>query len=51
MLPEDIIKRPLVLTEKGNALREALKRDKRVQSFHDAVPYEGGHGVTVVHLK
>lgn len=34
-----------------NALREALKRDKRVQSFHDAVPYEGGHGVTVVHLK
>lgn len=23
MLPEDIIKRPLVLTEKGNALREA----------------------------
>jgi len=23
MIPEDIIKRPLVLTEKGNALREA----------------------------
>ena len=23
MLPEDIVKRPLVLTEKGNALREA----------------------------
>jgi DNA mismatch repair protein MutS2 len=34
-----------------NALREALRRDKRVESFSDAVPYEGGHGVTVVHLK
>jgi DNA mismatch repair protein MutS2 len=34
-----------------NALREALRRDKRVASFNDAVPYEGGHGVTVVHLK
>ncbi|MDX2005398.1 MAG: Smr/MutS family protein [Meiothermus sp.] len=33
------------------ALRDALKRDKRVDSFHDAVPYEGGHGVTVVHLR
>lgn len=34
-----------------NALREALKHDKRVENFHDAVPYEGGHGVTVVHLR
>jgi len=34
-----------------NALREALKRDKRVENFHDAVPYEGGHGVTVVHVR
>lgn len=34
-----------------NALRDSLKRDQRVENFHDAVPYEGGHGVTVVHLK
>lgn len=34
-----------------NAIREALRRDKRVETFHDAVPYEGGHGVTVVHLR
>lgn len=34
-----------------NALRNSLKRDQRVENFHDAVPYEGGHGVTVVHLK
>lgn len=34
-----------------NAIREALRRDKRVENFHDAVPYEGGHGVTVVHLR
>jgi len=34
-----------------NALRESLKRDRRVENFHDAVPYEGGHGVTVVHLR
>lgn len=33
------------------AIRQALKRDKRVERFHDAMPYEGGHGVTVVHLK
>jgi large subunit ribosomal protein L23 len=26
MIPEDIIKRPLVLTEKGNALREAYNQ-------------------------
>ncbi|WP_337867254.1 endonuclease MutS2 [Meiothermus sp.] len=34
-----------------NALRDSLKRDRRVENFHDAVPHEGGHGVTVVHLK
>jgi DNA mismatch repair protein MutS2 len=34
-----------------NALRESLKRDRRVDHFHDALPYEGGHGVTVVHLR
>ncbi|MBO1437949.1 endonuclease MutS2 [Meiothermus sp. CFH 77666] len=34
-----------------NALRDSLKRDRRVDSFHDALPYEGGHGVTVVHLR
>jgi DNA mismatch repair protein MutS2 len=34
-----------------NALRDLLRRDRRVDSFHDAMPYEGGHGVTVVHLR
>ncbi|GAA6736504.1 endonuclease MutS2 [Thermus oshimai] len=34
-----------------NAIREALRRDKRVESFADAPPNEGGHGVTVVVLK
>jgi len=33
------------------AVRQALKRDRRVERFHDAMPFEGGHGVTVVHLK
>ncbi len=33
------------------AVRQALKRDKRVERFHDAMPFEGGHGVTVVHLR
>ncbi len=28
-----------------------LRRDKRVERFHDAMPYEGGHGVTVVYLR
>jgi len=32
------------------AIREALKRNKRVRTFHDAPPHEGGHGVTVVEL-
>ncbi len=33
------------------AIREALRRDKRVETFADAPPHEGGHGVTVVALK
>lgn len=32
-------------------IRDYLKTDKRVASFHDAEPFEGGHGVTVVNLK
>ncbi|MFN4232019.1 endonuclease MutS2 [Thermus sp.] len=33
------------------AIREALRRDKRVETFADAPPHEGGHGVTVVVLR
>ncbi|WP_243094521.1 endonuclease MutS2 [Thermus thalpophilus] len=33
------------------AIREALRRDKRVESFADAPPHEGGHGVTVAVLR
>ena len=32
------------------AIRRELARDKRVSSFHDAMPYQGGHGVTEVEL-
>lgn len=32
-------------------IRDYLKTDKKVESFHDAEPYHGGHGVTIVHLK
>ncbi len=32
-------------------IRQQLKGDKRVQSFHDAAANEGGHGVTVANLK
>ncbi len=28
-----------------------LRHDRRVERFHDALPNEGGHGVTVVHLR
>jgi DNA mismatch repair protein MutS2 len=31
-------------------IRRELARDKRVSSFHDAMPYQGGHGVTEVEL-
>jgi DNA mismatch repair protein MutS2 len=32
-------------------VRDYLKSDKRVESFHDAQPFEGGHGVTVAHVR
>ncbi|WP_425148078.1 endonuclease MutS2 [Deinococcus sp.] len=32
-------------------LRDYLKSDKRVESFHDAEPNQGGHGVTIVNIK
>ncbi len=34
-----------------DAVRRYLKDDRRVESFADAVPYEGGHGVTVAKLR
>jgi DNA mismatch repair protein MutS2 len=34
-----------------DAVREYLKRERRVERFEDAVPYEGGHGVTVAYLR
>ena len=33
------------------AVRKYLRLEKRVKSFEDAVPYEGGHGVTVAYLR
>ena len=34
-----------------DAVRDYLKRERRVERFEDAVPYEGGHGVTVAYLR
>ena len=34
-----------------DAVRTFLKDEKRVERFEDAVPYEGGHGVTVAYLR
>jgi DNA mismatch repair protein MutS2 len=34
-----------------DAVRGFLKDEKRVERFEDAVPYEGGHGVTVAYLR
>jgi DNA mismatch repair protein MutS2 len=34
-----------------DAVRAYLRDDKRVERFEDAVPYEGGHGVTVAYLR
>ncbi|HLU83316.1 MAG TPA: Smr/MutS family protein, partial [Trueperaceae bacterium] len=34
-----------------DAVRSYLKSDRNVLSYEDAVPYEGGHGVTVAHLR
>lgn len=34
-----------------DAVRDYLKKEQRVERFEDAVPYEGGHGVTVAYLR
>lgn len=34
-----------------DAVRNYLKTDRAVERFEDAVPYEGGHGVTVAYLR
>ena len=34
-----------------DAVRSYLKNDNKVERFEDAVPYEGGYGVTVAYLK
>lgn len=34
-----------------DAVRSYLRDEKRVERFEDAVPYEGGHGVTVAYLR
>jgi DNA mismatch repair protein MutS2 len=50
------IERIRILHGKGtgvlrDAVRTYLKKDRRVERFEDAVPYEGGHGVTVAYLR
>jgi dsDNA-specific endonuclease/ATPase MutS2 len=32
-------------------VRQYLKGERLVERFEDAVPYEGGHGVTVAYLR
>ena len=34
-----------------DAVRQYLKQERLVERFEDAVPYEGGHGVTVAYLR
>ena len=34
-----------------DAVRSYLKDEKKVERYEDAVPYEGGHGVTVAYLR
>ncbi len=34
-----------------DAVRNFLKNERRVERYEDAVPYEGGHGVTVAYLR
>lgn len=34
-----------------DAVRQYLREEKLVRTFEDAVPYEGGHGVTVAYLR
>jgi DNA mismatch repair protein MutS2 len=53
---EDALASVRILHGKGTgALRDAVRRylrdEKRVERFEDAVPYEGGHGVTVAYLR
>jgi DNA mismatch repair protein MutS2 len=50
------VERVRILHGKGtgalrDAVRSFLKGEKRVERFEDAVPYEGGHGVTVAYLR
>ena len=39
------------VTVRADDTDDFLKADKRVDSFHDAEPNQGGHGVTIVNLK
>nr|WP_221276959.1 endonuclease MutS2 [Deinobacterium chartae] len=32
-------------------IRDYLKNERLVESFHDAEPYAGGHGVTIIHVR
>ncbi|WP_189002106.1 endonuclease MutS2 [Deinococcus roseus] len=32
-------------------IRDFLKNEKTVESYHDAEPYNGGHGVTIVNIR
>jgi DNA mismatch repair protein MutS2 len=34
-----------------DAVRSYLRNEKRVERYEDAVPYEGGHGVTVAYIR
>ncbi|MDZ7704964.1 MAG: Smr/MutS family protein, partial [Trueperaceae bacterium] len=34
-----------------DAIRNYLRDEQRVEKFEDAVPYEGGHGVTVAYIR
>jgi DNA mismatch repair protein MutS2 len=34
-----------------DAVRNYLKNNRNVERYEDAVPYEGGHGVTVAYLR
>lgn len=58
LLESHALKRPVVRIVHGkgtgvlrDAVRRFLKDDSRVENYHDAPPYEGGHGVTVASLK
>jgi len=34
-----------------DAVRQHLKNDRLIERYEDAVPYEGGHGVTVAYVR